>query len=129
VPRAGLEPNLGEKKLLSGRAVTPHRLVLTRVFLPPSPNQYRHFRTKTALEGSTGAARKYPVDHSERAPFHIELPSLFPFRRVRSCRVSIVARRSKNDFMNRAAGRSGGEIKREISAHRGRPEIACSHRP
>ncbi len=31
LPRAGLEPDLKRKKLLSGRAVTPHRLVLTRV--------------------------------------------------------------------------------------------------
>jgi len=82
VPRAGLEPNLRRKKLSSGRAVTPHRLVLTKVFIPPRPNQYRRFRAQTALEGSTGAARKYPADHSERAPFHIELPSPFPFRPV-----------------------------------------------
>src|SRR5216684_3940483 len=83
VPRAGLEPNLRRKKLSSGRAVTPHRLVLTKVFIPPRPNQYRRFRAQTALEGST-AARKYPADHSERAPFHIELPSPFPFRPVPS---------------------------------------------
>jgi len=52
MPRAGLEPNWGREKPSSGRPVTPHGLVLTRVFLPPCPNPYRRFRAKTALEGS-----------------------------------------------------------------------------
>ncbi len=52
MPRAGLEPNWGDEKPSSGRLVTPHRLVLTRVFLPPCPRPYRGFRAKAALEGN-----------------------------------------------------------------------------
>ncbi len=84
MPRAGLEPNLRRKKLLSGRAVTPHRLVLTRVFIPPRPNQYRRFRAKTALEGSTGAASVPPDRLAQtRNNFGSRIQALTPSRSSR----------------------------------------------
>jgi len=129
VPRAGLEPNLRRKKLSSGRAVTPHRLVLTKVFIPPRPNQYRRSEPKPRWRAALGQQESTPPTTQRGLRSTSSSRALSHFGLSHRGRASIVARRSKNDFMNRATGWSGGEIKREISAHRGRPEIACSHRP
>lgn len=58
MPRAGLEPNWGDRKHEAGCAVTFYRFDITRVLVPSCSVLSRALSLETALEGDIGVTAR-----------------------------------------------------------------------